>query len=162
MAASEPKEQQIQSVILDVLKRHPKVAWAHRMNVGATKIGGRFIRFGLPGMCDITGQLKDGRRLEVEVKRPEHKGKHDLYDVLFFTATGELICRKVGITARGHARYADVCKTFGMSVKPYKTAVTYPTKEAARAAEDALIAEVCTDKKWRRIGKEAFELIPAA
>jgi hypothetical protein len=66
-------EKQIQDTVLELLQHHPKVAWAHRMNVGATKIGNRFIRFGAPGMADITGQLKNGRRLEIEMKRP---GKH--------------------------------------------------------------------------------------
>lgn len=56
--------------MLALLERHPKVAWAHRMNVGAVKRGARFIRFGEPGMCDITGQLRSGLRLEIEMKRP--------------------------------------------------------------------------------------------
>lgn len=67
----QPLESAIQHAVLQVLKYHPKVAWVHRMNVGAVKVGERFVRFGLPGMCDITGQLKDGRRLEIEVKRPK-------------------------------------------------------------------------------------------
>lgn len=68
-----PPEKAIQDAILAVLRYHPRVAWVERMNVGATKIGTRFVRFGRPGMCDITGQLKDGRRLEIEVKRPGKK-----------------------------------------------------------------------------------------
>lgn len=68
-----PLEKQLQDVVLDLLQHHPKVAWAHRMNVGVSRRGGRFIRFGKPGMHDITGQLKDGRRLEVEMKRPGEK-----------------------------------------------------------------------------------------
>lgn len=54
--------------VLGALLRHPLVAWVERINVGAFKVGNRFIRFGTPGMSDVTGQLKDGRRLEVEVK----------------------------------------------------------------------------------------------
>ena len=63
------RESAIQSAILKYLRYHPKVAWVERMNVGATKVGNRFIRFGKPGMCDITGQLKNGRRLEIELAR---------------------------------------------------------------------------------------------
>jgi hypothetical protein len=63
-------EKQIQDTVLELLQHHPKVAWAHRMNVGAMKVGSRYVRFGAPGMSDITGQLKNGRRLEIEMKRP--------------------------------------------------------------------------------------------
>lgn len=66
-------EKQIQDFVLELLKVHPKVAWASRVNVGAVRRGGRYIRFGERGMSDITGQLKDGRRLEVELKRPSGK-----------------------------------------------------------------------------------------
>jgi hypothetical protein len=61
--------------ILRALELHPRVAWAHRMNTGAGRFLlpdgslSRFVRYGFPGMSDITGQLIDGRRLEVEVKR---------------------------------------------------------------------------------------------
>ncbi|GHU20025.1 hypothetical protein FACS189475_08250 [Betaproteobacteria bacterium] len=72
----EPREADIQSAILQALNVHPSVAWAERMNSGAGRLmypGGkasRFIRFGFPGMPDIMGQLKDGRLLAIEVKRP--------------------------------------------------------------------------------------------
>lgn len=71
------RESAIQSAILKYLRYHPKVAWIERVNVGATKIGNRFVRFGKPGMCDITGQLKDGRRLEIEVKGPAGRVSDD-------------------------------------------------------------------------------------
>lgn len=99
---------------------------------------------------------------KVVVKREVFKGPHDLYDVLFYTSQGVLICRKVGITARGHARYADVCKTFGLSIKPHARAVTFATKALAETAEDAKIAEVCQDRAWKRIGKESFEKVKEA
>ncbi len=54
--------------VLKALRAHPLVAWAHRVNSGAAKVGGRFIRFGWPGCPDVLGQLKDGRLLGVEVK----------------------------------------------------------------------------------------------
>lgn len=71
------RESAIQSAVLKYLRYHPKVAWVERMNVGATKVGDRFIRFGKPGMCDITGQLKNGRRLEVEIKQPSGRVSDD-------------------------------------------------------------------------------------
>jgi hypothetical protein len=44
-------------------------AW--RANTGAARMnGGRVVRFGIPGQADITGLLRGGRRLEVEVKGP--------------------------------------------------------------------------------------------
>lgn len=43
-----------------------------RVNVGVGKTpGGAMIRFGVPGMADLTGIVACGRRLEVEVKGPE-------------------------------------------------------------------------------------------
>lgn len=33
-------------------------------------MGDRFVAFGLPGSADLTGILPDGKRLEIEVKRP--------------------------------------------------------------------------------------------
>ena len=54
--------------VLKALRTHPTVAWVERMNSGAAKVGGRFIRFGWPGCPDVLGQLRDGRLLGVEVK----------------------------------------------------------------------------------------------
>ena len=54
--------------VLKALRTHPAVAWAERMNSGAARVGGRFIRFGWPGCPDVMGQLRDGRLLGVEVK----------------------------------------------------------------------------------------------
>ncbi|GAB2531862.1 VRR-NUC domain-containing protein [Simplicispira piscis] len=54
--------------VLKALRTHPAVAWAERMNSGAAKVEGRFIRFGWRGCPDLLGQLKDGRLLGVEVK----------------------------------------------------------------------------------------------
>ena len=48
--------------------QHQYFCRAWRANTGVAKIGERFIHFGLPGQADITGILRDGRRLEVEVK----------------------------------------------------------------------------------------------
>jgi hypothetical protein len=59
--------------VLKTLRGHSMVAWCERMNSGATKIGGRFVRFGWVGCPDVIGQLNDGRLLGVEVKA--EKGK---------------------------------------------------------------------------------------
>ena len=54
--------------VLKALRAHPAVAWCERMNTGAARVEGRFIRFGFKGCPDVLGQLKDGRLLGVEVK----------------------------------------------------------------------------------------------
>lgn len=59
--------------VLKALRTHPAVAWVARMNSGAVRIGGRFLRSGWPGCSDVLGQLKDGRLLGVEVKGPTGK-----------------------------------------------------------------------------------------
>lgn len=59
--------------VLKALSAHPAVAWCERMNSGAVRIGGRFVRFGWKGCPDVLGQLKDGRLIGVEVKG--QKGK---------------------------------------------------------------------------------------
>lgn len=42
-----------------------------RQNTGlATNPKGQKVRFGQPGNADLTGTLPDGRRLEIEVKKP--------------------------------------------------------------------------------------------
>ena len=56
--------------VLKALRAHPAVSWAERQNTGATKVGGRFIKFGWRGCSDVLGQLRDGRFLAVEVKGP--------------------------------------------------------------------------------------------
>jgi len=71
-----PKEQDTVNAILKFLALHRIPAW--HMRTGATKIGGRFIRFGAVGMADIIGVLPStgvgrqrwapGRFLAIEVK----------------------------------------------------------------------------------------------
>lgn len=39
-----------------------------KQTTGVAKQGDRYIRFGLKGSADITGILKDGRRIEIECK----------------------------------------------------------------------------------------------
>ena len=59
--------------VLQALRTHPAVAWCERMNSGAVRIGGRFLRFGFKGCPDVLGQLRDGRLLATEVKGPTGK-----------------------------------------------------------------------------------------
>ena len=59
--------------VLQALRAHPAIAWCERMNSGVARIGARFVRFGWPGCPDVLEQLKDGRLLSVEVKRPTGK-----------------------------------------------------------------------------------------
>ena len=72
-----PREHDTVRAILQLLHAHRIPAW--RVNTGATKIGGRFIRLGAVGMADIIGVLPNytgaraqrwipGRFLGIEVK----------------------------------------------------------------------------------------------
>lgn len=67
-------ERDIQAAILAAFGARPYLRlW--RQQVGATPVGTgptrRFLSFGLPGMADLSGILRCGRRVEVEVKAPE-------------------------------------------------------------------------------------------
>jgi hypothetical protein len=71
----EPKEADVLRAVLQLLAMHPRVAWAQRMNSGAGKVlrkdgASQFMRWGFVGCPDVLGQLRDGRALAVEVKRP--------------------------------------------------------------------------------------------
>lgn len=71
-------EKHIQKQILDYLSYRPGKFW--RQNTGAFKgkytskrtgvTKSRFVQFSISGAADITG-VKDGRRIEIEVKRPK-------------------------------------------------------------------------------------------
>jgi len=71
-----PLERDVQAAILILLRLHPKVAWAYRVNTGAMVVPEdgrrkrRFVRFMFPGCSDIIGQMRDGRFLAIECKRP--------------------------------------------------------------------------------------------
>ena len=84
----EPTESQVLAAVQQALSHHHAVAWHHRMNSGAGKLQYRdgtvsqFVRFGFPGCPDIIGQLKDGRFLAVEVKRPAGSPKKHQFEFL--------------------------------------------------------------------------------
>lgn len=67
------QENDIQKAILEYLALFPRKVKAWRQNSGALRAGSRFVRFGFKGAADITGILKGGRRLEIEVKQPGEK-----------------------------------------------------------------------------------------
>ena len=68
---SSQSETDIQRDVLALLKRHPAIAWAKRMNVGAGRNpGGRWVDFGFVGCSDIIGQTRTGLFFACEVKRP--------------------------------------------------------------------------------------------
>ena len=60
------KESDLQRQVLDHLSYLGVYCW--RNNTGAYKRGRTWIRYGKVGSADITGILKDGRRLEIETK----------------------------------------------------------------------------------------------
>ena len=66
-------ESDVLKAVMAYLKLHKDVAWTARINTGAMLIDHRFVKFGFNGCSDIIGQLKDGRFLAVEVKRPGNK-----------------------------------------------------------------------------------------
>ncbi len=67
-----PYERDILAATLKLLRLHPKVAWAQRMNSGMFKVGDsdRWVRAAFKGCSDIIGQMRDGQFLAIEVKRP--------------------------------------------------------------------------------------------
>ena len=69
-----PTESQVLRSVLALLWRHPAVAWSARMNSGGFKDkAGQYVRFGFVGCSDVIGQMRDGRFLAIEVKRPGGK-----------------------------------------------------------------------------------------
>ncbi len=75
-------EKQVMDAVQNAV-RYDQSILLHRVNVGARKIGNRFIRFGEPGMSDFSGIIKEvhcpicrgltgaGVRLEIECKAPD-------------------------------------------------------------------------------------------
>lgn len=62
------EEAEIQSAILRYLSTRNADLRAWRSNSGLARSADRAIRFGIPGQADISGILRGGRRLEIEVK----------------------------------------------------------------------------------------------
>ena len=77
LTALVPTEHDVQSSILSLLRKHPKVAKAIRYNAGTFRLPGAhgerdrwFKANDCPGHSDIAGVLKGGRAFYLEVKRP--------------------------------------------------------------------------------------------
>jgi hypothetical protein len=70
----EPKEAQVLKAVLRTLELHPLIAFAVRMNSGATKtISGGWVKFGFTGCPDVWAMTKAGQLVVCEVKRPSGK-----------------------------------------------------------------------------------------
>ncbi len=63
-------ESVILKACLRALQSHPVVAMSWRVNSGMANMGGRFVSFGMKGMSDILGILRNGQFLAIEVKTP--------------------------------------------------------------------------------------------
>lgn len=76
------KESFTQRQILNYLAYRPGKFWRQNTGAAVTVYKGKrsFTRFGLPGSADISG-LRDGRRIEIEVKAP--KGRQTIYQEQF-------------------------------------------------------------------------------
>ena len=100
-----PKEGDTVRAILQFLALHHIPAW--RVNTGATKIGGRFLRFGAVGMADIVGVIPStGQFLAIEVK--SRTGKPTLAQLDFLGTINE--SQGIGFVARS---VADVLEVLG-------------------------------------------------
>ena len=67
------KESEIQSQIMDMLKKHPRVVWSMVTTTGKAQIAGYWVTLGFEGLSDILGQVETATgstTLAIEVKRP--------------------------------------------------------------------------------------------
>lgn len=104
LTCPEPTESQVLRAVLRALEYHPRVAWVRRLNSFAGRLArqdgktSQFLRAGWVGAPDIIGQLKGGRLLSVEVKRPSGTESDEQADFRqLVTATGGLaiVARRV-------------------------------------------------------------------
>jgi hypothetical protein len=69
-------ETEVLPTVIEALRKHPRVAWVERVNKGFGRLerSDRSLSYpmfwGFKHALDLLGQLKDGRILMVEVKRP--------------------------------------------------------------------------------------------
>jgi hypothetical protein len=108
------RERDTLKAILRFLSLYPRELLAWRNNTGAlSPAPGRFVRFGVPGSADITGILRGGRRLEIEVKAPRGRLSADqeafgenirrmggLYVVAYSVEDVQEALRKAGVWSR--------------------------------------------------------------
>jgi len=70
-----PNEGDVQKPIIEMLIKHPMVAWVERHNSGVMQKEGRYVRYHKVykqkvRKADLDCQLKNGKRLVIEVKKP--------------------------------------------------------------------------------------------
>jgi hypothetical protein len=88
VSAPVPPERDVLAAVLAAVVLHRGVGWAVRMNTGMAEFpdpkGGkpRRVRFAFKGCSDILGQMKSGRFLAIEVKRPGKKPTADQLEFL--------------------------------------------------------------------------------
>lgn len=66
--SGKPLERDVVRAVMDMLRRHPKVGFVHRLQSGLLDQGERMIRVGSVGMPDLCGVLKGGRAFYIEIK----------------------------------------------------------------------------------------------
>jgi hypothetical protein len=142
-------EKTIKNQILNYLRLTGIEAWLN--NPGGmryrTKEGlSKYVPHGMPGQADISGILPDGRRLEIEVKKPGEKPRPDQWDFLLMIQrsggvafwTDNLRCvRSVINQAKAGAwvatdRDLDQIVTTDFRTAPTVQAPTKETRERAR------------------------------
>lgn len=79
---SSRRESIILADVLRYVRIHPRVAWVRRINTGATKLKGFYVRFGFKGCSDLIGQLIDGRFFAIECKSDAGKMSEEQKDFL--------------------------------------------------------------------------------
>lgn|SRR3990167_5835796 len=77
MKIKQPKESEIQKMILDYMRLRGIFCWKNN-SVGIFKQStGRYIKVGIRGISDIIGITPQGRLIAVEVKRPGNHPTHE-------------------------------------------------------------------------------------
>ena len=85
------RESDIQSDIMNMLLKHPKVVWAMVITTGVFKVKGGCITTGhymsdvqkrKTGMSDILGMLKNGKTFSIETKKSGEEPTKEQYDFM--------------------------------------------------------------------------------
>jgi len=76
------KESEIQSAIMCALGEHPDIAWVYVTSAGSFRVRGGYMTVGVKGMPDILGQMRNGKMLGIEVKKPKEKPKPEQYEFI--------------------------------------------------------------------------------
>ncbi len=85
-----------QAILASFSLRKDLVCW--RQNTGSVRIGRRFVVFGHRGAADITGILRDGRRVEIECKSTigrQSKHQKDFEKMIRRMGGVYILCRSV-------------------------------------------------------------------